>query len=74
MSLGKVRGREVQISAMKSSSIAGIPDELLTKAQQAELDRRLKVYRLNPEEGSSWEKVKATIRKETMVWTPPRGR
>jgi putative addiction module component (TIGR02574 family) len=62
------------MSAVKGSSTTGIPDELLTKAQQAELDRRLKVYRLNPEKGSSWEQVNATIRKETAVCTPSRGK
>ena len=46
-------------------SIAEIPEELpLTEAQQAELDRRLDAYRLNPEEGSPWEYVKENILKK----------
>lgn len=37
-------------------SIAEIPEELpITEAQQAELDRRLDAYHLNPEEGSPGE-------------------
>jgi len=45
-------------------SIAEVPEELsLTDAQQAELDRRLKAYRLNPEEVSTWECVRETIRR-----------
>ena len=46
-------------------SIAEMPEELpLTEAQQAELDRRLNAYRLNPEEGSPWEYVKENILKK----------
>lgn len=33
----------------------------LTEAQEAELDRRLAEYELNPEEGDSWAIVKARI-------------
>lgn len=33
----------------------------LTAAQQAELDRRLADYELQPEEGDSWINVKARI-------------
>lgn len=45
-------------------SIAEVPEELpLTDAQAAELDRRLEGYRLNPEEGSTWECVRETIRR-----------
>ena len=45
-------------------SIAEMPEELsLTEAQQAELDRRLNAYRLNPEEGSPWEYVREAIRR-----------
>lgn len=45
-------------------SIAEIPEALsLTKAQQAELDRRLDTYRRNPEEGLPWEHVKEAIRR-----------
>ena len=43
-------------------SIAAMPEEMpLTKAQQAELDRRLNAYRRNPEEGLPWEYVKEAI-------------
>jgi putative addiction module component (TIGR02574 family) len=46
-------------------SIAEMPEEFpLTDAQQAELDRRLSAYRLNPEEGSPWEYVKENILKK----------
>jgi putative addiction module component (TIGR02574 family) len=45
-------------------SIAEVPEELpLTAAQQAELDRRLNAYRLNPEEGSPWEYIREAIRR-----------
>lgn len=45
-------------------SIAEMPEEMpLTEAQQAELDRRLNAYRLNPEEGSPWECVREAIRR-----------
>ena len=45
-------------------SIAEMPEELpLTEAQQAELDRRVEAYRLNPEEGSSWECIREAIRR-----------
>jgi len=45
-------------------SIASIPEEMaLTEAQQAELDRRLNAYRLNPEAGSPWEYVRESIRR-----------
>ena len=44
-------------------SIAAMPEEMpLTKAQQAELDRRIDAYRLNSEEGSPWEYVRESIR------------
>jgi len=45
-------------------SIAEIPDALeLTKAQEAELDRRLDAYRKDPTVGSLWPEVKARILK-----------
>lgn len=34
----------------------------LTEAQKVELDQRLNSYRLNPEEGRSWEYVREAIR------------
>jgi putative addiction module component (TIGR02574 family) len=33
----------------------------LSEAQKPELDRRLDAYQRSPEEGSSWEEVKARI-------------
>ena len=33
----------------------------LTPAQEAELDRRLEAHRKSPQEGASWEEVKAHI-------------
>ncbi len=33
----------------------------LTRAQEAELDRRLESYRQSPTAGASWEEVKARI-------------
>lgn len=45
-------------------SIAAMPEEMpLTEAQQAELDRRLNAYRINPEAGSPWECVREAIRR-----------
>ena len=45
-------------------SIAAMPEEMpLTKAQQAELDRRINAHRLNPDEGSPWEYVRESIRR-----------
>ena len=46
-------------------SIAEVPETLqLTKAQEAELDRRLDAYRKNPAIGSPWPDVKARILKQ----------
>jgi len=46
-------------------SIAEIPEALhLTKAQEAELDRRLDSYRKDPTGGSPWPEVKARILKQ----------
>ena len=43
-------------------SIASVPESVpLTPAQRAELDRRLKDYRLHPTEGSPWEEVRSRI-------------
>jgi putative addiction module component (TIGR02574 family) len=33
----------------------------LTPAQEAELDRRMEAHRKSPQEGASWEEVKARI-------------
>lgn len=46
-------------------SIAEVPEALaLTKAQEAELDRRLDAYRKDPTAGSPWSEVKARILKQ----------
>jgi putative addiction module component (TIGR02574 family) len=46
-------------------SIAELPEALqLTKAQEAELDRRLDAYRRDPTAGSPWPAVKARILKQ----------
>lgn len=43
-------------------SVAAFPDDvLLTEAQKKELDRRLQAYRQNPDEGISWEELKAQL-------------
>ena len=43
----------------------------LTEAQRAELDRRLNACCESPEEGASWEEVKARIHPSFVV--PPSG-
>jgi len=44
-------------------SIAELPDEVhLTDAQKAELDRRLRAYHQNPDEGHPWSFVRDRIR------------
>lgn len=43
-------------------SVAAFPDDVpLTDAQKKELDRRLQAYRQNPDEGISWEELKAQL-------------
>lgn len=43
-------------------SVAAFPDDVpLTEAQKTELDRRLQAYRQNPDEGISWEELKAQL-------------
>ncbi|MDI6803331.1 MAG: addiction module protein [Bacteroidota bacterium] len=43
-------------------SIAAIPEAIpLTEDQKIELDRRIVEYKLNPEKGIPWEKVKEKI-------------
>jgi len=43
-------------------SIAAEPDTLpLSAEQRQELDRRLKAYQQNPEQGSRWENVRERI-------------
>jgi len=44
------------------NSIATTPDEvLLTQTQRQDLDARLAEYDKDPEEGSTWEEVKARL-------------
>jgi putative addiction module component (TIGR02574 family) len=46
-------------------SIAEVPEALqLSKAQEAELDRRLEAYRKDSKAGSPWTEVKARILKQ----------
>ena len=43
-------------------SIAARPDEVpITEAQRNELKRRVQKYRENPQEGVSWEQLKAKM-------------
>ena len=43
-------------------SIADSPEAVaLTDEQKAELDRRLEAFESNPDEGSSWDEVRARI-------------
>lgn len=45
-------------------SIVELPEAIiLTDDQKRELDKRLDAYRLNPNEGSPWEKVRQRIQK-----------
>ena len=46
-------------------SVAASPDNVpLTDAQREELDRRLDEYHRNPNEGTSWESLKRSLRGE----------
>ena len=45
-------------------SLAAEPASVpVTEAQRRELDRRVRAYRQNPQAGSTWEQVKARIRR-----------
>lgn len=45
-------------------SIATVPDAVsLTEEQKAELDRRLKAYQANPNEGISWNDLKTKLQR-----------
>lgn len=45
-------------------SIATVPDSVsLTDEQKAELDRRIKAYEANPNEGISWNDLKTKLQK-----------
>lgn len=37
-------------------------------AQKEELDRRLETLRLSPQDGSTWEEVKAQLHEENRRW------
>jgi putative addiction module component (TIGR02574 family) len=44
-------------------SVARNPEDVpLTDVQRQELDRRLEEYERNPNEGSSWESIKRSLR------------
>jgi putative addiction module component (TIGR02574 family) len=46
-------------------SIAASPEQVpLTDAQRQDLQRRLAAYEANPKAGSSWEEVKARLRRQ----------
>ena len=46
-------------------SVAADPESVpLTQVQREELDRRLDEYERNPNEGSSWESIKRSLRGE----------
>lgn len=53
----------VQLAEDIWDTILSAPDEIpLPDAQRAELDRRLQVYRDNPQSGDSWQEVQQRIR------------
>ena len=46
-------------------SVAANPENVsLTEAQREELDRRLDEYERNPNDGSTWESIKRSLRGE----------
>ncbi|MFO7564775.1 MAG: addiction module protein [Enhygromyxa sp.] len=46
------------------NQIADSPEEVeVTAAQRAELDRRLEDYHRDPEAGTSWESLRASLRR-----------
>jgi putative addiction module component (TIGR02574 family) len=54
----------IQLAEDIWDSIAAFPEAIpLTKAQKDELDRRLKAYAQNPDEGISWDELKDRLRK-----------
>jgi putative addiction module component (TIGR02574 family) len=53
----------VELAQAIWDSVARNPENVpLTEAQREELDRRLDEYERNPNEGSSWESIKRSLR------------
>jgi putative addiction module component (TIGR02574 family) len=54
----------IQLAEDIWDSVAAFPEAIpLTDAQKEELDRRLQTYAKNPNEGISWDDLKAKLRK-----------
>jgi len=54
----------IQLAEDIWDSVAAFPEAIpLTDAQKEELDRRLKAYAQNPNEGISWDELKDKLRK-----------
>lgn len=55
----------VELAQAIWDSVARNPENVpLTETQREELDRRLDEYERNPTEGSSWESMKRSLRRE----------
>ena len=54
----------IQLAEDIWDSVAAFPEAIpLTDAQKEELDRRLRAYAENPNEGVSWDELKNNLRK-----------
>ena len=54
----------IQLAEDLWDSVAEMPESIeLSEAQRNELDRRLEAYHSEPDAGSPWESIKATLRK-----------
>ena len=54
----------IQLAEDIWDSIAAIPESLpLTDNERQELNRRLELYALNPDEGIPWDELKEKVRK-----------
>jgi putative addiction module component (TIGR02574 family) len=54
----------IQLAEDIWDSVAAFPEAIpLTDAQKEELDRRLRAYAKNPNDGVSWEELKDKLRK-----------
>ena len=54
----------IQLAEDLWDSVAEIPESIeLSAAQREELDRRLEAYHADPDAGSPWESIKASLRK-----------
>jgi putative addiction module component (TIGR02574 family) len=68
--LPKLQPDERRVVRAKLNELDGVADEVwidggeLTEEEKAMLDARLADYEKNPEAGSSWEEVKARLRKQ----------